>query len=105
MSNVKESKELVQAAVSLAKAAEALKAQGFSATAILGQLVITAPAIVNGLQGISLVDDEIKVIDQAGVEALVAEALLGFDNASPKTKQIVASSVNILLEVLKIVKA
>ncbi len=105
MSKVKESKELVQAAVAVAHGIETAQKEGFALSAVLSQVVLTIPVVISGLQGFSLVDDEFKVIDEAGIEELVAEAMVLFGDSSPKSKVIVKESVNILLSAFKIFKA
>lgn len=105
MSNVKESKELVDAIVAVARAIEVAKKDKFSLASDISQLVVCVPAIVSGLQGMNKIGDELKVIDEAGIEELVADALLLFGDSSEKSKLYVKEGLNILLSVFKIFKA
>lgn len=103
--SVKESKEFIAMIVQGVKSFEAAKEQGFGLAVIITQLIAATPAVVAGVQGVGQVDDELKAIDEAGVKELAAEAMLGFDGASEKTKLYVEQSIVIALAAMKMIKA
>lgn len=103
--SVKESKEAVAMVVSIVKGFEAAKEAKFGLAAVLTQVISATPAIAAGVQGLGQVDDELKALDEAGIKEIVAEAMLGFDGASEKTKLYVEQSVIIVLATMKMIKA